>query len=486
MAFATRMNLFSNAQGTLCRRTIHAVTLGICAVFLLISLQGGSAPALAAEGAAPQTPAVAEKKSMMDVSFAQGLLSVTATDADIRTLVETIAARSGVEIVLDKSITGKANVEFKDVKFEEGLKRVLKDVVEGGFASEYVKKNDEKGQLALSKVTIVRIGKGARDLKDMLYISDITVQDAIGKEVAFAKWGSGTGEIPLMINKINGIEYRGGFAMMRVGEDGSLYFVHWGHNKIYVYGKDVNLKNIISFSGRFSQFDVDHEGNIYLMDATDVGAGNTGLVIIFNQEGKQIGTVTIPRDQVRFSRSAVIDDGKLKDGTASGEIYDFRKYLKNQDGHASRKRYLGNMKAYDTPISENNRLIGNELIVWGVDSIGLPYKFIKSTFPQEWNPGDDGPAVLGIDGRNRIYCLVSIFTKTPERTKNNYAIALMDPAKETINYFRIKELDNFVYEKSSVRNNYKLFDVDHQGDVYHLFTSKEGVYVYEYSLGGAK
>lgn len=137
-----------------------------------------------APSAAPEVPAPPQ------VTFADGLLSVSAKDADVRALVERIAAKSGVAIDLDKSITGKATVDFKGVEFEEGLKNVLKDVVEGGFASEYARKNNEKGQLALTKVTIARVGgqgqtDGRNAPKVETYSPEIIVEGG---------WGEGPGE----------------------------------------------------------------------------------------------------------------------------------------------------------------------------------------------------------------------------------------------------------------------------------------------------
>lgn len=127
------------------------------------------------------------------VKYSAGLLSVAAKDADIRKLVEEVEAKSGVEIILDKTIAGKITVDFADVAFEEGLKNVLKDVVEGGFASEYARKNNEKGQLALTKVTIARVGSqgqtgGENAPKVETYSPEIIVEGG---------WGEGPGEFGL-------------------------------------------------------------------------------------------------------------------------------------------------------------------------------------------------------------------------------------------------------------------------------------------------
>ncbi len=430
-----------------------------------------------------------QERPRLEVNFTEGLLSVITENADIRRLIEAISEKSMVEISLDKTITGKVTVEFKDIKFEDGLKQILKDVVGGGFATEYVKKGGTKDQFDIQRVVIARQGKGDVGVKEdeVLRISEISVQKADGKEVVFVKWGTGENQIPLMTETINGVEYRKGFATLRVGEDGTLYFINWAHQKIYIYDKEGNPKVTIPFQLQGSHFDVDHEGNIYIMNANDGGAPwNRGMVLIFNPQGKQIGTVTIPLSQALFTRSSVIDDGILKDGTTIGEIYDFRKYLKDQNDHATRKRYLGKMDASPSPHWDNGKSIGKDLIVEGIDNIGLPQKFIKSVFPVEWNSGNDRSSVLGIDGLNRIYCLLSINTPTLDSTKNSYALALVDPASKTIDYYMVSELDDYVYEKESVRNNSERFDIDPQGKVYHLFTTKEGVHIYQYSLGGVK
>lgn len=121
------------------------------------------------------------------VEYSDGLLSVRAMDADVREVVEAIAAKSGIEIILDKTIAGKVTVDFTGVDFEEGLKNVLKDVVEGGFASEYARKSNEKGQLALTKVTIARVGSqgqtdGGEIPKVETYSPEVLVEGGWGEE----------------------------------------------------------------------------------------------------------------------------------------------------------------------------------------------------------------------------------------------------------------------------------------------------------------
>lgn len=449
-------------------------------------LCGSSASVASEDGVLAIPPASEIKPPAISVSYSRGLLSASAKDANIRALVETIAAKSGVEIVLDKRVNGTVTIEIKEVKFEDGLKNILNGVVAGGYATEYLKKNDDKGQVALRKVTIARVGKKATELKDMLYISDITVQDAIGKEVVFAKWGDGAGEIPLMVNDIDGRTVRVGFYMLRVGEDGALYFVHLGHNRVYVYDKDGIQKHSISFSGRISNIDVDHEGKIYLIEASEGSQDDIGKVLILDQEGKKIDQITIPRDKALFTGNVVIDDGILKDRTTTGEIYDFRNLLKHQDEHSARERYLGKVDPYTIPIPSDGQSVGDDLIISNVNSLGLQPRSIRTIFPEDWHSGDDGPNVLGVDRNNNIYCLISLRMQPPRRFYNNYGFAVLDPAKETANFFKIRELDSFVYENGGLWGEYKRFDIDPQGNMYHLLTSKEGVHIYKYSLGETK
>lgn len=51
-------------------------------------------------------------------------------------------------------------------------------------------------------------------------------------------------------------------------------------------------------------------------------------------------------------------------------------------------------------------------------------------------------------------------------------------------YFKINELDTFVFEFGNMREEHNRFDMDTAGDVYHVFTTKEGTHVYKYELGG--
>ena len=169
-------------------------TIGRCATLVaIVLLWSGSWSLCLAKDEVPAQPAATSSERTQrapEVHFSDGLLSVVARDVDIRSLMETIALKSGVEIVLDKTITGKTTVDFADVEFEEGLKNVLKDVVEGGFASEYARKNNEKGQLALTKVTIARVGiqgqsSGENAPKVETYSPEILAEGG---------WGEGPGE----------------------------------------------------------------------------------------------------------------------------------------------------------------------------------------------------------------------------------------------------------------------------------------------------
>lgn len=106
-------------------RWLHAAGLTAVLSFSSIRVNATEIPAPGSQSFAA-AGASATVTSQIEVDFANGLLSVTARDADVRIVVEAIAAKSGVEIVLDKSITGKATVEFKNINIEEGSKRSSK------------------------------------------------------------------------------------------------------------------------------------------------------------------------------------------------------------------------------------------------------------------------------------------------------------------------------------------------------------------------
>jgi len=417
-------------------------------------------------------------------------LSVTAKDADIRVLVETISAKSGVEIVLDKTITGKVTVEFPGMKFEEGLKRALRDIVEGGFAAEYVKKNNEQGEPTIRKVTIARVGKEASERKDMLRITEITVQEVTGKEIVFAKWGDGENEIALKTSMLNCIMVRQGFSRMRVGDDGTIYFASWPHQKVFVYDKDGNPKKPIEFSLQGHGFDVDHEGNVYVFLDNFSGGREGGQIQVYGSDGSLRDKFKISKSQLNFTEDAVIEDGVMNDSHALKDIrgsqagFDLRKYLRSPDTHSSRKRDAPRLRQTVHLTSESDPTLGwNYRLEW-TKSLGIVEDSIDVKYPAEWQPCDDWAKPIGIDNKRRLYNLVSNDAGRG-RFRNDYAVMVLDPSGKSASYYRLQEVDSFIYE-IDLRQNYRYVDMDTNGNVYLLFTTRAGVHVYKYDMGVVK
>lgn len=243
------------------------------------------------------------------VTFSGGLLSVSAKNADIRALVESISAKSGVEIVLDKAIAGQVTIELKDRSFEEALKLALKDVVAGGFSSEFVKMSPQAGGLDIRKVVIApKAPETAKDPSRVLRIDRITVQDAPGKEVVFAKRGNGPDEIPLPEREIEGYVYRGGFHQLRVGEDGSLYLFGGSPTHLFVFDAMGRQKAIPWPKGNYPFQDIDHEGNAYFMSNRAASRTNSVNVLMLGPEGKEIVKVAVPPQDTEFPLDLAIDD----------------------------------------------------------------------------------------------------------------------------------------------------------------------------------
>lgn len=433
----------------------------------------------------PTLATTTEKATPPAVAFSGGLLSVTAKHADIPALIESISVKSGVEIVLDKSITGKVTIDFKEVKFEEGLKKILSGVVEGGFSSEYVKKNNESGQLSLSKVQIVRIGKEALKAKDAISITDVTVQDAVGKEVVYAKWGDGKDEIQPKSTEILGKTYRNGFANFRVDDQGNLYLLSWAHQKVFIYDAEGRQRKSVDFNFEGSGFDVDHEGNIYIFDPNRFGSRNTGKVLVYNSDGKLLDAVTISPQHALFTPQAVIEDGVMRDPTQAGTVYDFRRLLKNPEIHSGRKKIV----PYATFSYEMNRGaaedVSDGLVYIGRGRPGSQVTPVRLRFPSNWQDGRDGFAPLALRG-DRFYLLNSVASDSSLPFYSDYAIGVINLAKGQVAYYRIAEKDTYVYEYGNLSGNYHRFDVDEAGNVYYLFTSHTGVHVYKYDMGGVQ
>lgn len=466
----------------------HADLLSCVALFgrtALVLLVYMAAPVARAEPVAPGPEARrGEAAATPVVEYSAGLLSVTAKGIDVRAVVEAIAAKSGVEIVLDKAIAGKVTVDFKGLKFEEGLKAILKEVVEGGFSSEYVKGNTEKSQLELRKVTIVRLGEKDLLAKDAVRLTDITVQDAVGKEVVFAKWGTGENEIPLLTQEYQGKTYRKGFAWMRVDDQGNIYFINWAIPRLFIYDKDGKAKKPLDFNFSGSRFDVDHEGNIYLYDPNRGGHNNTGRVVVFSKDGNRLDDLTISRSEATFTPFAVVQDAELRDPYLGRPVHDFRGYLSDPNRHSSRRRVLPQLEFTYVSTESPGLSIGRGEVFRAIDKAVSPIPGFTFSLPLNWSLGRDRIEPIGW-ARDNLFLLVSIQARSGSSTIAGYAVALVDQRNGLASFHRILEKDDFLYENRDLSENYRCFDVDRDGNVYQLFSSRDGVHIFRYRLGGA-
>lgn len=472
------------------RKLLHLIVIPICLGVIATSSPSTRLQAATSSAEAQVAETQVESKGalaavVLEVKFENGLLSVRAENADVSRLMEIVAAKSGIEIVLDKSIQGKTTVEFREMRVDAGLKTILKVLDGGGYAAEYQKKEGSNNQLDLQKVVIARQGKGRASEGEVLRVSEITVQYAEGHEVVFAKWGNGTNEVPLREEKLEGVRIRSGFARLRVGDDGTFYFVNWADKRIYVYDKDGNRRKPIDISIMGHGFDVDHEGNVYPFLDNKTGGSDKGVVLVYNSVGKLRDTVTIPKAVAVFGSMAVIEDGILRDPQYSSAVTDLRRYLVDRDGHSMRKRYIPVFSGSVSASSNYDRSMGIDLQLKTKEGSGLNIGTVKVKYPVEWVMGDDGLNPIGIDAKNRIYFLVSI-NAYPQRFYNDYAVLVLDSTHASADYYRIRELDNFVYEDGSLMDNYLMYDIDRDGNVYQLFTRRDGVHIYKYKLGNGK
>jgi len=67
----------------------------------------------------------AEESKLYTISYANGLLSLDIRGADVRDVLVEIARQSGVNIIADKSVSGKVNIHIDNVPFDTGLRTFL-------------------------------------------------------------------------------------------------------------------------------------------------------------------------------------------------------------------------------------------------------------------------------------------------------------------------------------------------------------------------
>lgn len=93
----------------------------------------------------------------VDVSFQRRLLSVTAVDVDIATVVKLISEKTGIEVALDPAITGMIRVVFTELSVEDGLAIILRALGEKNLAIEYSRNSGKtEGSFTIKKISILR------------------------------------------------------------------------------------------------------------------------------------------------------------------------------------------------------------------------------------------------------------------------------------------------------------------------------------------
>ncbi len=97
---------------------------------LILALAAGTAHEPAARGAPPDPAAGAQ------VQYAQGRLTVSATDVPLADLLQKVARATGLEVVLDARLEGRASLSFRDLPLDESLRRLLRG---RNFAFEYAR-----------------------------------------------------------------------------------------------------------------------------------------------------------------------------------------------------------------------------------------------------------------------------------------------------------------------------------------------------------
>jgi len=469
-----------------------AVRQGL-APLLVIALIAASAevPAAHPGQAHPQQPVEVRAGGTARVDLDGVLLSVSARDVDLRRLLHLISEKSNVPFDLGDGVGGTVSVEFAALDFEEGVARVLGVVPRGGFVTEFKQRSRVDGALNLERVAIARQAAlpGAQFLpkENFLSINVMSVGEIAGREVLFVPWGDGVGEIPIITELADGRACRAGFDRLRVGEDGTFYFVGWAHQKLWVYSSSGELRKTIDLTvPRFhgDTFDVDREGNVFVLTRAGGGDGRiTDEVRVLDRNLQDVVRTTVSVGS-RTSGACVVAVNGFLVNECEGEmvVADFRYLLQHPDRsprRPRRHRYSSRTRHFIAdPLNPYETGIGRVLLE-GVACFGVGTNAVSAPVPAEFAVGGGDITPLGFRSPV-LHALVDI-SRAPQ-FRRDYAFALLDFERKEVSYLRIRERDRFVFEEDQMYDHDRHFDFGPAGEVYQLLTSPEGIHVYRYDI----
>lgn len=130
-------------------------------------------PALAQEGANEKPPALQRKSEEPLVLYDDGLLTVKAEKSKLLTVLERIAAATGIGLVKNFRVNSLVTVSFEKQPLAAGVEAVLKASGNKRYAAVYEKHEDQ-----LKLVKVVLVNRGAREMSTIPWPAGVEREEA--------------------------------------------------------------------------------------------------------------------------------------------------------------------------------------------------------------------------------------------------------------------------------------------------------------------
>lgn len=136
-SFFQRHGVFVVPRASLTFVTVRAVQTLILVVLLSIAQAGGAAVS-STPAAVQGAPAVTVSAAGVEkLTLENGLLALTAKDADLRALLETVGSKLEATFHVDRAVQGRVSVSFEGKTLKEALELILGRIGSGNFLTGY-------------------------------------------------------------------------------------------------------------------------------------------------------------------------------------------------------------------------------------------------------------------------------------------------------------------------------------------------------------
>lgn len=292
------------------------------------------------------------------------------------------------------------------------------------------------------------------------------------KEVMFAKWGEGKGEIPRKKIKLGPIEIdaSGVPIFFKIDPAGNIYF-NFGMPDYQFMKFNSKGEYVLSIIPGFicTDFAIDDLGRIMLININGPDFGNGK---VFDKNGKHIKDIKVKwSERARFG--IYYQNGNIYnvDDEIIYEIDDMKNSVLNNPENRTRKTQLNNF------IKIKSDFGSNLIMISGLENIGGKKGEIKISLKKIIN--SSGTVLIkDIDVNGRIYLIIQDMVVW--KKLDDCIITVIDKEGNLLEEVKLNRYGNSAFNKFS--SYVKHTQVDAEGNIFQLWLSEDGIHVTKWKI----